>query len=87
LGNMISMKNEGTAEMFEGTKEVHEGTAQVNESTAKVNESTAEKIKVPLLFVKVPLVLSDILERSNGTWYGVLRDSVVASEVVANFMK
>ncbi|GJS33089.1 hypothetical protein Tco_0531471 [Tanacetum coccineum] len=48
LGNMISMKNEGTA--------------QVNEGTAKVNESTAEKIKVPLLFVKVPLVLSDILE-------------------------
>ncbi|GJW58085.1 putative reverse transcriptase domain-containing protein [Tanacetum coccineum] len=50
LGNMISMKNEGT-------EEVHEGTAQVN-------ESTAEKIKVPLVFVKVPLVLSDILEHS-----------------------
>ncbi|GKE21681.1 hypothetical protein Tco_1433193, partial [Tanacetum coccineum] len=64
LGNMISMKNEGTAEVFEGTEEVHEGTAQVNESTAEVNESTAEKIKVPLLFVKVPLVLSDILERT-----------------------
>ncbi|GJV70438.1 hypothetical protein Tco_1490433 [Tanacetum coccineum] len=57
LKNMISMKNEGTAEVFEGTEEVHEGTAQVN-------ESTAEKIKVPLLFVKVPLVLSDILERT-----------------------
>ncbi|GJX95744.1 monodehydroascorbate reductase [Tanacetum coccineum] len=57
LGNMISMKNEGTAQ-------VHEGTAQVNEGTAQVNESTAEKIKVPLLFVKVPLVLSDILERT-----------------------
>ncbi|GJZ36458.1 hypothetical protein Tco_0582649 [Tanacetum coccineum] len=53
LGNMISMKNEGTAQ-------VHEGTAQVN-------ESTAEKIKVPLLFVKVPLVLSDILERCIST--------------------
>ncbi|GJZ52551.1 hypothetical protein Tco_0607066 [Tanacetum coccineum] len=50
LGNMISMKNEGTA--------------KVNEGTAEVNESTAEKIKVPLLFVKVPLVLSDILERT-----------------------
>ncbi|GJV83058.1 hypothetical protein Tco_1522956, partial [Tanacetum coccineum] len=48
LGNMISMKNEGTA--------------KVNKGTAEVNESTAEKIKVPLLFVKVPLVLSDILE-------------------------
>ncbi|GKE28332.1 hypothetical protein Tco_1443716 [Tanacetum coccineum] len=64
LKNMISMKNEGTAEVFEGTEEVHEGTAQVNESTAEVNESTAEKIKVPLLFVKVPLVLSDISERT-----------------------
>ncbi|GJY49142.1 putative ribonuclease H-like domain-containing protein [Tanacetum coccineum] len=28
LKNMISMKNEGTAEVFEGTEEVHEGTAQ-----------------------------------------------------------
>ncbi|GJX78819.1 hypothetical protein Tco_0326968 [Tanacetum coccineum] len=46
LKNMISMKNEGTAEVFEGTEEVHEGTAQVNESTAEVNESTAEKIKL-----------------------------------------
>ncbi|GJS81749.1 ribonuclease H-like domain-containing protein [Tanacetum coccineum] len=75
---MISMKNEGTAKVFEGTEEVHEGTeevqestaqvhegtAQVNEGTAEVNESTAEKIKVPLLFVKVPLVLSDILEHT-----------------------
>ncbi|GJW67215.1 putative ribonuclease H-like domain-containing protein [Tanacetum coccineum] len=57
LGNMISMKNEGTAQ-------VNEGTARVNEGTTEVNESTAEKIKVPLLFVKVPLVLSDILERT-----------------------
>ncbi|GKD00570.1 hypothetical protein Tco_1170844 [Tanacetum coccineum] len=32
---MISMKNEGTVEVFEGTEEVHEGTAQVNESTAE----------------------------------------------------
>ncbi|GJU79512.1 hypothetical protein Tco_1281877 [Tanacetum coccineum] len=78
LGNMISMKNEGTAQVHEGTAQVNEGTAQVNEGTAQVNEgtakvnegtaevneSTAEKIKVPLLFVKVPLVLSDILERT-----------------------
>ncbi|GKD50278.1 reverse transcriptase domain-containing protein, partial [Tanacetum coccineum] len=63
LGNMISMKNEGTEEVHEGTEEVQESTAQVHEGTAEVNESTAEKIKVPLLFVKVPLVLSDILER------------------------
>ncbi|GJZ23444.1 integrase, catalytic region, zinc finger, CCHC-type containing protein, partial [Tanacetum coccineum] len=65
LKNMISMKNKGTAEVFEGTEEVHEATAQVNESTAEVNESTAEKIKVPLVFVKVPLVLSDISEHTD----------------------
>ncbi|GJS66656.1 ribonuclease H-like domain-containing protein [Tanacetum coccineum] len=64
LGNMISMKNEGTARVNESTARVNESTAKVNEGTAEVNESTAEKIKVPLLFVKVPLVLSDILERT-----------------------
>ncbi|GKA30202.1 hypothetical protein Tco_0716507 [Tanacetum coccineum] len=41
LGNMISMKNEGTAQVHEGTAQVNEGTAQVNEGTAQVNESTA----------------------------------------------
>ncbi|GJW54152.1 putative reverse transcriptase domain-containing protein [Tanacetum coccineum] len=42
LGNMISMKNEGTAKVFEGTEEVHEGTEEVQESTAQVHEGTAQ---------------------------------------------
>ncbi|GKF59568.1 hypothetical protein Tco_0176354 [Tanacetum coccineum] len=42
LGNMISMKNEGTAQVHKGTAQVNEGTAQVNEGTARVNEGTAE---------------------------------------------
>ncbi|GJU50364.1 hypothetical protein Tco_1244467 [Tanacetum coccineum] len=67
---MISMKNEGTAEVFEGTEEVHEGTeevqestaqvhegtAQVNEGTAQVNEGTAEVNESTAEKIKVPLL-------------------------------
>ncbi|GJS83895.1 hypothetical protein Tco_0750436 [Tanacetum coccineum] len=50
LGNMISMKNEGTAKVFEGTEEVHEGMKEVQKVCCQV--------------LKVPLVLSDILEHT-----------------------
>ncbi|GJS56562.1 hypothetical protein Tco_0629924 [Tanacetum coccineum] len=95
LGNMISMKNEGTAKVFEGTEEVHEGTEEVQESTAQVHEGTAQVNEVEfhrcvflsyLLAGGVTLLCSvshiedeDFVKRLRSTYILVLGDDYIST--------